>query len=56
VEAEPEREGERGWGRGDVARAGGGIARVTVKGGGVGATRNGVADRWAGTGRGPGRQ
>jgi hypothetical protein len=32
-----------------AAPAGCGVARATVKGGGVGATRNGVADRWVGT-------
>jgi hypothetical protein len=70
VEAEREREGERGpWVRrgqhrgsasGDsvpaAVRAGGGVTRATVKGGGVGATQNGVPDRWAGTRRGPGHQ
>jgi hypothetical protein len=39
-----------------VVRVGGGVAHTTVKGDGVGATRNGVADRWVGTRRGPGRQ
>jgi hypothetical protein len=31
-----------------AARTGGDIAHATVKGGGVGATQNGVGDRWAG--------
>jgi hypothetical protein len=39
-----------------AARAGGGVARVTVKGGGVGATRDGAADRWARMRWGPDRQ
>jgi hypothetical protein len=41
-----EREG--GPGRGEDS-----VARATVKGGGVGVTQNGVADRWVGTRRGP---
>jgi hypothetical protein len=39
-----------------VVHVGGGVARATVKGDGVGATRNGVVDRWVGMQRGPGRQ
>jgi hypothetical protein len=35
-----------------VTRASG-VVRAKVKGGGVGATRNGVANKWAGTRRGP---
>jgi hypothetical protein len=63
VQAEQEREREKGGpgcdGDSTAARrqaAAGSVARTTVKGGGVGATRNGVADRWAGTRCGPGRQ
>jgi hypothetical protein len=45
-----------GGSRPAAERADGGVARTIVKGDGVGATRNDVADRWAGTRRGPGRQ
>jgi hypothetical protein len=70
VEAERERERERGglaW-RGAARWRGVGAAaarplraraarcRAIVENGGVGATRVNVADRWAGTLRGPGRQ
>jgi hypothetical protein len=65
---EAERERERGRGRGALARHGvGAVAarprraraaccRATVENGGVGATRIDIADRWAGTLRGPDRQ
>jgi hypothetical protein len=62
VQAEQEREREKGGpgcdGDSTAARrraAAGSVARTIVKGGGVGATRNGVTDRWAGTRWGPGR-
>jgi hypothetical protein len=66
-EAERERGGAWAW-RGQrrsmvsggsspaVVHVGGGVVRATVKGDGVGATRNGVVDRWVGMQRGPGRQ
>jgi hypothetical protein len=68
VEAEQDREeGALVW-HGAVRQRGVGAAaarpwcarvarcRATVENGGVGATRVGVADRWAGTLQGPGRQ
>jgi hypothetical protein len=56
VEAEREREREREGGPGTAWSSMTVRCRTTVENGGVGVTWIDVADRWAGTLRGPGRQ